>query len=153
MKKNLTLTIVAIMLLTLTAGGCSNAVGSDNTGEENNMTNITLTIGSSVFSAKLYDNETARALLTLFPMTVNMTELNGNEKYYNLPHSLPTNHQQVGNINAGDLMIWSHHVLVVFYESLRTSYSYTRIGYVENVSGLASALGPGSVQVTFAVVE
>ena len=50
---------------------------SEKGGEENDMINISLTFGASVFSAKPYDNETTRALIAQFPMTLNMTEING----------------------------------------------------------------------------
>lgn len=116
---------------------------------ESAMTTITITIGSSVFSAKLYDNDTVTAYLAQLPMILNMSELNGNEKYNNLPDSLPTDSQQVGSINTGDLMLYGSDCLVLFYESFTTSYSYTKLGYIENASGLADALGRGSVQVSF----
>lgn len=48
-------------------------------------TTIKITIGPKVFHATLYDNETTKAIKALLPMTVNMTELNGNEKYFHLP--------------------------------------------------------------------
>lgn len=47
-------------------------------------------------------------------------------------------------------MLYGADCLVLFYESFSTSYSYTRIGAVENVSGLAAAVGRGGVTVSFA---
>lgn len=46
-------------------------------GEE--MLPITIQVGDQEFEAELYDNETARELLSRFPMTISMAELNGNE--------------------------------------------------------------------------
>lgn len=120
---------------------------------EPNIINISITVGGSVFFAKLYDNDTARAFPALLPMTLNMSELNGNEKYYYLPDKLPTDSQKVGNINTGDLMLYGSDCLVLFYESFSTSYSYTRIGYIEDVSGLTDALGSGSVVVALNAVQ
>lgn len=111
------------------------------------MTTINLQIGSKTFTVKLLDNASSRALVAMLPMTLTMSELNGNEKYCDLPHRLPTNSQDVRTIKTGDLMLYGFNTLVLFYESFTTSYSYTRLGYIEDVSGLANALGRGSVQV------
>jgi len=78
-----------------------------------------------------------------------MTELNNNEKYYDLPTNLPTNASVGGNIKVGDLMLYGNNTLVLFYESFDTSYSYTKLGYVDNPTGLAAALGNGNVVVKF----
>lgn len=117
------------------------------------MTSIIISTGNAVFSAKLYDNGTAKAFLARLPITLNMSELNGNEKYYYLTEGLPADSQQVGSINAGDLMLYGSDCLVLFYESFTTLYSYTKIGNIENVTGLADALGDGSAEVTFSVSE
>lgn len=110
---------------------------------------LTIQIGDSHFSAVLYDNASTQALLERMPLTLSMSELNGNEKYHYLSEGLPTDAERVGNISAGDLMLYGSDCLVLFYEGLSTAYSYTRLGYVEDVSGLAGALGDGSAEVTF----
>jgi len=112
-------------------------------------TKMKITIGTTVFSATLYNNPSARAFSANFPVTINMAELNNNEKYYDLPNSLPTNASLGGNIKVGDLMLYGSNTLVLFYKSLNTSYSYTKLGYVDNPTGLATALGNGDVVVKF----
>ena len=82
-------------------------------------------------------------------MTINMTELNGNEKYSDLSKNLPTNSSNPGTIKAGDLMLYGSNTLVLFYKNFPTSYSYTKIGHIDNVSGLVAALGSESVTVTY----
>ena len=52
-------------------------------------TQLTITIGGKAFGATLSDNPTAAAFKALLPLSVNMSELNGNEKLYRLPTSLP----------------------------------------------------------------
>ena len=117
------------------------------------MTNITIQIGSKTFVATLFDNASSRALLEMLPMTITMIELNRNEKYYELPNELPTNVQNLRTIKSGDLMLYGSDTLVLFYKSFTTSYSYTKLGYIEEVSGLEDALGGGNVQVTFSLAE
>ena len=130
------------------AGEQSKKDGNTN-GEK--MINAKITVGEKVFAAKLYDNETSRALIEKLPMTVNMTELNGREKYYNLPENLPANSTEIpATIHAGEIMRWSSNCLVLFYKTYPNSYSgYIKLGYIGNISGLNEALGEGNVQVTF----
>ena len=110
---------------------------------------MTITINGQVFHATLYDNETVAALKEKMPLTLSMSELNGNEKYNYLPFSLPTNASNPGQIHAGDLRLYGSDCLVLFYESFSTSYRYTPIGRINDPSGLADAVGGGGVQVTF----
>lgn len=119
----------------------------DNDSEESMK--LKITIGSAVFKATLQDNATTTAFKKLLPMTISMTEHAGNEKYYSLPNSLPTNSFNPGTIQNGDLMLYGSQTLVLFYKSFSTSYSYTRLGKVDDATGLASALGSGSITVTF----
>ena len=108
-------------------------------------------IGSKNFIAVLDDNATAAAFKALLPMTVEMTELNGNEKYARLSGNLPTKDANPRTIHAGDLMIYGSKTLVLFYKTFPTSYEYTRLGRVKDTTGLAEAVGAPTVTVTFAV--
>lgn len=119
------------------------------TDKEENTLSIKITVNGRTFSATLYDNETAREFAERLPITLDMSELNGNEKYYYLPDSLPKNSRRPSGINTGDIMLYGSDCLVIFYESFSTSYSYTPIGKIDDPDGLAAALGSGSVQVTF----
>ena len=108
-----------------------------------------MTIGAQRFAVTLEDNPTARAFVQLLPATLDMAELNGNEKHATLPRSLPTNAVRPGTIRTGDVLLYGNDTLVVFYETFRSSYSYTRIGRINETAGLAQALGPGKQRVTF----
>lgn len=110
---------------------------------------IVIETGGQSFGATLQDNETARVFAAQLPLTLDMSELNGNEKYYDLEQALPVNAHQPGAIQNGDLMLYGSDCLVLFYESFSSGYSYTRIGAVGTPEGLADALGSGSAQVTF----
>ena len=116
---------------------------------ENSSNTLKITVGSSIFTATLASNPTAMAFKQLLPITINMSELNSNEKYYGMSKPLPTNASNPGTIQNGDLMLYGSNTLVLFYKTFSTSYSYTRIGNIDNPSGLQSALGTGSVTVSF----
>lgn len=156
--------IVLSFLVSMTAfagerrtGAAGNTGMSENTGVSQNtetegaetMISVAIQAGGKEFSAALQDNESTQAFLAQLPMTITMNELNGNEKYYYLPSSLPTDSRSVGTIHTGDLMLFGSDCLVLFYEDFDTSYRYTRLGSVSDTAGLSEALGGGDVQVTF----
>jgi hypothetical protein len=106
-------------------------------------------IGANTFIATLDDNATVTAFKGMLPMTIKMEELNGNEKYFDLPGNLPTNASNPRKIQSGDLMLYGSNTLVLFYKTFATSYSYTRLGRVDDTNGLAAAVGSGKVTVTY----
>ncbi|MFN3847962.1 MAG: cyclophilin-like fold protein [Spirosomataceae bacterium] len=112
---------------------------------------INVKVGNKTFTATLLDNPTSRAFVAQLPLSINMIELNNNEKYAQLPKSVPTNASVPSRIEAGDLMMYGSSTLVLFYKSFSTSYSYTKIGKIDDVSGLNTALGAGDVKVSFEV--
>lgn len=121
--------------------------------EKDNMLKVNIIINGQNFSATLYDNQTTRELINMLPLTINMSELNGNEKYYYFKDNFTTSSERVGTIKSGDLMLYGSDCLVLFYDSFSTPYSYTRIGYIDNPEGLALAVGNGGVQVVFEAVN
>ena len=112
-------------------------------------TSIIIKIKDKSFKAQLYNNETAKAFAEMLPLTLDMNELNGNEKYYNLNSSLPTNTSNIGKINNGDIMLYGNNCIVLFYDSFSTNYSYTKIGYIVNPEELSNAVGDGNITITF----
>ena len=108
-----------------------------------------MSIGERRFAITLAETEAARAFIALLPLTVNMEELNGNEKKKELPSPLPTEASRPGTIRNGDLLLWGSRTLVVFYQTFDSPYAYTRLGRIDDPSGLPQALGRGDVRVVF----
>ena len=108
-----------------------------------------LTVGERRFAITVTDNAAARAFAAQLPLTLDMSELNGNEKHAELPTALPTNASRPGTIRNGDLMLYGSTTLVVFYLTFDSSYSYTRLGRVDDPDDLANVLGRGTVRIEF----
>lgn len=123
--------------------------GSENMNSQSEEIKINLIVNNKTFSATLNNNETTRQLVSMFPMTLNMSDLHSNEKYNYLDTSLPTNSNRRNRINAGDIKLYGNDCLVVFYESFSNSYSYTDLGRVDDVDAFVSELGSGSVNIRY----
>lgn len=150
------ITIVAVLFtFSCCTASCSkederNSIENNGSANTNpSSTKMKITIGTAVFTATLYENPSATAFKALLPLTINMTELNNNEKYFDLPNPLPTNASVGGAIKNGDLMLYGSNTLVLFYKNFNTSYRYTKLGNIDNATGLAEALGNGNVVVKF----
>lgn len=114
-----------------------------------NMQNIIITIKNKEYEAVLYDNSTVRELIKNFPISITMSDLNGNEKYYNFSKSFSTSSENVANINKGDIMLFGDNCLVIFYKSFSTRYKYTKLGYIKNTEDLENSFGKGDIEITF----
>ncbi len=113
-------------------------------------TKMKIKIGSKVFNATLFDNPTAAAFKAMLPLTLKMDELNGNEKKYDFSESFPTNSsnpendQQRRSDDLGTTVLWCCSI-----KHFRRQYSYTKLGRIDDPSGLEAAVGTGDVTVTF----
>lgn len=116
-------------------------------------TKIKAIINDEEFIIDLNDSRAAEEFCALLPMTADMSELNGNEKYYYLSDSLTTSARDGVYIQTGDFMLYGNKCIVIFYKSFATTYSYTPLGRAEDPDGLAAALGKGDVTVTFEKAE
>ena len=152
MKKRL---ILILFLLLIT--GCTNDISKDTNNtpneilqkesneESEQMNEIKIIIDSNSYVLKLEDNDTTKEFIQLLPKEFNMNELNGNEKYVYLDSSLTSNPSNIKSIKTGDVMLYGDDCLVIFYKSFDTSYSYTKIGHIDNLPNL----GNGKLKVRF----
>lgn len=131
------------------AAGDDERTGAVSVEGDQAVQSITLTINGTPYTATLEDTEAARELAERLPLSLSMSELNGNEKYCYLDEDLPTSSSRPGTIQAGDIMLFGSDCLVLFYETFSSGYGYTRIGRIDDPSGLAQAVGSGSVTVAW----
>ena len=169
--KKIFLILFAILLFTVVFTGC------DNTGErmesndnnlssdtqenetltsvqsaetEKDMQNIEITVNGKAFSVTLNDNEAAREFAGMLPLTLEMSDYSGFEKVGSLGTSLPTDNSQT-TTQSGDIVLYNGNQIVIFYGS--NSWSYTRLGKVDNLSRWKDALGSGDVTVIFSLKQ
>lgn len=127
---------------------------SDNsTTEENTVKKMNLQIGNNSFTATLESNAAVDTLVDMMreaPIVIQMSDYSGFEKVGSLGTSLPTSNQQT-TTQSGDIVLYNGNQIVIFYGS--NSWSYTRLGKIDDLSGWKDALGSGDVTVTFSLED
>ncbi len=109
-----------------------------------------LKINKKTFTVKLNSGTAATELYSKLPLTLEMNELNGNEKYHYFDSDFHGAEKAYSTIKAGDLMIYSGSCLVLFYDEIKSSpYEYIKIGEITDSSGLNNAVGNGNVTIEF----
>jgi hypothetical protein len=135
--KRIFLGILLIILLTsCTKNSTFNNIENEKTMNEENIEMVKITINDNEYDINLEDNNTVKELLDILPLTITMNELNGNEFYAYLDESFSVDSHNPKTINKGDVMLYGNNCLVIFYESFDTSYSYTKIGHIDNIPEL-----------------
>ena len=146
---NYTLLVIISLLITTGCGSNSITNNTNNIPEENNIIIdnnsskevndlVKIKINNQEYIMQLEDNETVKSLINMLPLEITMHELNGNEKYSYLDNTLPTNPINPKHINRGDVMLYGDNCLVIFYKSFDTSYSYTKIGHIDDLPDLGT---------------
>lgn len=119
--------------------------------EENIVEKMTLQIGNSTFTATLENNAAVDAFMEMMgdaPVIIQMSDYSGFEKVGSLGTSLPTDDSRT-TTHAGDIVLYNGNQIVIFYGS--NSWSYTRLGKIDDLSGWEDALGSDDVMVTFSL--
>lgn len=159
-----------LLIIGLTLAGCASGEGNISEGtadtsadtsapaaaeDEAVAENIFIKIGDHTLTAVMEDNSSADALIELLAegdITVNAHDYAGFEKVGDLGHTLPQNNEQI-DTSAGDLILYQGNQFVLYYGN--NSWSLTRLGRVENVSGteLLEILGDGDVTMVLSLSE
>ena len=110
---------------------------------------MNVNVNGSDFTATLEQNTAVDSLVEMLrdgPLTLELSDYAGFEKVGPLGTSLPTSNQQT-TTQAGDIVLYQGNQIVMFYGS--NSWSYTRLGHIDDLTGWEEALGSGDVTVTF----
>ena len=121
------------------------------TTEESRAITMNVQIGSSTFTATLEDNTAVDSFVRMMqtaPVVIQMNDYSGFEKVGSIGTSLPASNSQT-TTQSGDIVLYNGNQIVIFYGA--NSWSYTRLGKIDDLSGWTEALGSGDVTVTFSL--
>ena len=117
--------------------------------EEQTEMKMNVQIGDYAFTATLENNTAAKELLDMMkegPVTIQMNDYSGFEKVGSLGKSLTANDSSL-TTSAGDIVLYNGNNIVLFYGT--NSWSYTRIGKIDDLTNWEKALGNGDVTAVF----
>lgn len=118
---------------------------------ENKEMKINVIVNGITFTASLEQNEAVDALLDMMneaTLTIDMQDYAGFEKVGSLPTSLPTQDQRI-TTQPGDIVLYQGNQIVMFYGT--NSWSYTRLGHIDDLSGWQEALGNENVTIVLSL--
>ena len=121
--------------------------------KEQTAMKMNVQVGTYTFTATLEDNDAVRELTEMMqagPVTINMSDYSGFEKVGPLGKSLTTSNSQTVT-TAGDIVLYNGNNIVMFYGS--NSWSYTRIGKIDDLTDWTAALGSGDITAIFTLAE
>lgn len=161
MRRPAALALAALLALTLAACGARPTAETytpaaepvETSTEEETEMKMNVEVGGESFTATLANNSAAAALAEMLrsePLTIEMSDYAGFEKVGSLGTRLPASNAQT-TTSAGDIVLYNGSQIVIFYGS--NSWSYTRLGRIDDLDGWADALGSGDVTVTFSLAE
>ncbi len=114
---------------------------------------IDISFNGYTYSAVLADNSSAKAFADLLkngPLTISAHDYGSFEKVGELGTTLPQNDEQI-TTSAGDIILYQGNQITIYYA--QNTWSFTRLGRMDDPSGLQEALGTGDVDLTFALAK
>ncbi len=160
MKRVLMITLAIMLALLVSCSGTDEIQQSpkpeqktENAEESTEMRSITVTINDENVEVTWEDNDSVRALAELAagsPLTIDTSMYGGFEQVGSIGATIPNSDVNM-TTDPGDIVLYAGSNMVLFYGS--NSWSYTRLGHIENMSEseLEELLGSGSVKITLAV--
>lgn len=119
--------------------------------ETGRITSMKVQIEGHTFYAALENNNATAELVQMMknqPIVISMSDYSGFEKVGSLGTTLSGSNSQM-TTQAGDIVLYNNSQIVIFYGS--NSWSYTKLGHVDDLTGWEEALGSGDVTVTFSI--
>ncbi len=156
MKKIIVLMFMVLLPIAALLAGCEspdytgNTANDSDTGDNSEMKMI-VNVNGTEFKATLENNSAVKTLVNIIesnPIELNLRDYGGFEKVGSLGFSLPSSNRQITTY-SGDIVLYQGNQIVMFYGS--NSWSYTKLGRIDDLRGWKDALGRGDVTVILSV--
>ena len=114
-------------------------------------TQIYAYIGQNTLVIKPENNSSAEAFIKLLgkgDLTINMHDYGNFEKVGSIGAELPRNDKRITTV-PGDVILYQGNQITIYYDT--NTWSFTRLGKIQNIDGLRAILGEGNVTVRFSL--
>ena len=113
------------------------------------MTQVKIIVDDKELIADFNNGDTAKELLTRFPMKLEMMNLYSREMTYRFPEALPAKKKTTSGYEVGDIAYWApRHSFVIFYKQTgEVIGDLQKIGHIN--SDISFFNGSGNVPVNF----
>ena len=108
-------------------------------------------IGQDTLVIKPENNSSAEAFIKLLgkgDLTINMHDYGNFEKVGSIGAELPRNDKRITTV-PGDVILYQENQITIYYDT--NTWSFTRLGKIQNIDGLRAILGEGNVTVRFSL--
>ena len=156
MKKVVVLMLMVMLPIAMLLSGCESQDYTGNTADDSGTGDISemkmiVNVNGTEFKATLENNSAAETLVSMIesnPLELDLRDYGGFEKVGALGFSLPPSNRQI-TTRSGDIVLYQGNQIVMFYGS--NSWSYTKLGHIDDLHGWEDALGRGDVTVFLSV--
>ena len=131
-----------------TAQNPDDSDGSDNSADNETITQMNIEVNGHTLTAILDNNVTAQAFAAKLPITLPMMDLYGREMCYRFPEALPTDDAKTRGYEVGEIVYYPPmHSFVIMYKQNGEHFQMQSIGRVQGDVSIFD--GIGDVNVTF----
>ena len=156
MKKVVVLMLMVMLPIAMLLSGCESQDYTGNTADDSGTGDISemkmiVNVNGTEFKATLENNSAAETLVSMIesnPLELDLRDYGGFEKVGALGFSLPSRNRQI-TTRSGDIVLYQGNQIVMLYGS--NSWSYTKLGHIDDLHGWEDALGRGDVTVFLSV--
>ncbi len=114
---------------------------------------LKITTGKTVLYAEFTDSETTKDFIKMLPLTLNMNDLSGREKYSGISKVLSKNGNVKTSFQKGDLAYWLGGGIAVFYNQDDHKIKAGLIVLARIEKGIEVFKEPESMQVKFEIAK
>ncbi len=139
--------ITACCLFALTA--CSSGQSSEDKDYSSLPDTINLQIGDATHTVTFEKNAASDSLTTLFPLYSLIIDKDGTHKQFQIPRNMELADEHIDTAHAGDIFLNGPVLVEVYYADAEINANRSRIGHIDDTTGLEEALNVKNVQLVF----